>query len=418
MMWREIGAGVMVKSMTLNHDPHGDGFYYNEGVIDNSRGFMVYSKRLTSLTSHLIFGFVGLTGATTIGVSWFDQPLVRFGVIPLLLLYLAVGTVGWTWTQRAGKLRPAYYAAIAALGGAIITLSTWVVRTDIAAAIIILPLAMHGAVLTWRGRLLFLSALMLGIFVSAVIIGFDLDSLLSFLAVLSGVLAFDFVGRVIVSEEAARDQLARYAGEAEELAMMRERDRLAREIHDNLGHYLTAINMQAQAAKAVMKVDASQVEGALTHIQTLAHDGLREVRNSIAAVRALPMENATLHEAIEVLVSDSRGRGLKIDYQIVGTPSPWPAEFDMTLYRMAQEALTNIHKHAQAGHVTVTMRYRDTPACIGLTICDDGVGMDAEQTTGGFGLLGLRERVRLLGGTFQLRAAQGGGVCIEVELSR
>lgn len=379
---------------------------------------MRYSKRLTSLTSHLVFAFVGLAGVATIGVNWFDQPLVRFGVLPLLPFYVVGGTLGWTWTQRTGKLQVVYYILIAALGGAMITLATWVVQTDIAAAIIILPLAMHGAVLTWRGRLLFLSALMLGIFFGAVITGPDLDSVLSFLAVLSGVLTFDFVGRVIVSEEAARDQLARYAREVEELSIVRERNRLAREIHDNLGHYLTAINMQVQAAKAVMQVDASQVEGALTHIQSLAHEGLGEVRKSIAAVRALPIENSTLHEAIDALVSDSRGRGLKIDYQIDGTPTPWAAEVDMTLYRVVQEALTNIHKHAQAQHVTVRVRYQAAPACIGLLICDDGRGANADNTGGGFGLLGLRERVRLLGGTFQIRTTPGQGFCIEVEIGQ
>lgn len=377
---------------------------------------MRHSKRLTSLTSHLVFVFVGLAGASTTLVNHLDEAWVRFGVIPLLILFLCGGTLGWMWTQRTTRYWAIYYGSVTGLGSAIIFIATHVAEGEVSAAIIVLPLAMHGAVLSRRARLIFLALITVGLLASALIAPTQINSWLAFIAALTGILAFDFVGRVIVSEEQTHEQLARYARDVEELSIMRERNRLAREIHDNLGHYLTAINMQAQAAQAVLSIDPHQANDALTHIQELARDGLQEVRQSISAVRARPMENRSLHEAIESLQTDAQSRGLAIDFQITGRPTPRAAEVEMTIYRIVQEALTNIHKHAQAKHVTIQMHYGETPPTIRLNICDDGVG--ANKTDGGFGLLGLRERVRLLGGTIQFRTAAGEGFCIEVEIAR
>lgn len=377
---------------------------------------MRYSRRLTSLTNHLIFVFVGLAGTAELFVNRLSHPWIMFGVFPILVVYLLGGTLGWTWTQRTGRYQRIYYPVMVILGSAIIIIATWVVQIGVAAAIVILPLALHGAVLSRTARILFLATIMAGIVVSAFLVQPLTNGLLGLISVLSGVIAFDFVGRIIVSEEEVHEQLARYAREIEELSIMRERNRLAREIHDNLGHYLIAINMQAQAAHAVLKIAPEQAMEALNHIQTLAHEGLQEVRKSIAAVRSLPMENRSLHEAIEALVSDAQSRGLLIDFQIIGEPVPNSAEVEITIYRIVQEALTNIHKHARAQHATIKMHYGIAPASIKMEICDDGVG--AEKAGGGYGLLGLRERVRLLGGTLQIRTAPGEGFCIEVEVGK
>lgn len=375
---------------------------------------MQYSKRLTSFANQLIFVFVGLAGTAELLMFRLSQPLILFAVVPMLIAYLSGGTFVWAWTQRTGRYRAIYYAVMLTLGSGIIILATWVLKVGIGAAIIILPLATHGALLSQRSRFMFISGLMMGIFVSAFLVQPLINGLLALMAVSSGVAAFDFVGRVIVSEEQAHEQLARYSKEVEELSIMRERNRLAREIHDNLGHYLTAINMQAQAAQAILSHDSQQAEEALTNIQNLAREGLQEVRKSITALRASPMENLLLHEALETLVSDAQGRGLRVDFQIVGEPVSSSAEIEMTIYRILQEAFTNIHKHAHAKKAVVTLRYQKSPDMIALKVCDDGIGID--KPDGGFGLLGLRERIRLLGGNFQIQTAPGKGFCIEVEV--
>ena len=377
---------------------------------------MRYSKRLTSLTSHIVFVFVGLAGLSETIANWWHNPWVKFGICPLVLLYLLGGTLGWTNVQKSSRHQKVYYITMVVMGSGIMYIANRVQQEGLSAAIIVLPLVMHGAVLERRSRLRFLSAIVGGLFVSLLVGGVHVEDALAFAAALSGILAFDFVGRVIVSEESAHEQLALYAGEVEELSTMRERTRLARDIHDHLGHYLTAINIQAQAAQAILSVDPKQANNALAHIQNLAHEGLQEVRKSINALRALPMDNRLLHEAIKVLVSEVESRDLDVDFQVIGAPVPSAAEVEITIYRVVQETLTNILKHAHAKHATVTLRYTEAPQLLAIHICDDGIG--AKSTEGGFGLLGLRERVHLLGGKFQIKTSPNEGFCIEVELAR
>jgi signal transduction histidine kinase len=222
------------------------------------------------------------------------------------------------------------------------------------------------------------------------------------------------IGLLIVREERAvqtSHELARYVTEVEEIAMLRERNRLAREIHDNLGHYLTAVNMQIEAAMAVLDTDQERTRQALTKAQTLTKEGLSEIRRSINALRANPIENRALHEAILLLVEEHRAAGYAVDYYIQGDIRPCSAAVEMALYRIAQEGLTNIRKHAQATRADLSLSYQDASR-VCLEVRDDGVG--SAQPNGGFGLLGIRERVQLLGGTFTVNAASGQGFTLQV----
>jgi signal transduction histidine kinase len=371
------------------------------------------SKQLTGLTSQLVFAFVSIAGISDIFFK--PMPPTQIALLGILFgIFILGGTVGWRWTQRTGRYRLVYYVGMVLIGDAILFLSTVISQTAIDAAIIMLPLTLHGAVLSRQARYLFLTGILVGAFLSILMIDFPVHNIIAFIAFVSGVLAFDFMGQVIVREETAHQQLALYAREIEELSMMRERNRIAREIHDNLGHYLTAINMQAQAAQAVLSISPAQTDNALAHIQNLAREGLQEVRKSIAAMRELPMERRSLYEAIESLVKESRIRGLAVDFQTQHEPILTPVEVEITLYRVIQEALTNIHKHAHATQASILLTYHKATASIHLSICDNGIG--AEQIHGGFGLLGLRERVQLLGGSFQSRTTPQHGFCIEVEL--
>lgn len=371
------------------------------------------SKQLTGLTSQLVFIFVSIAGISDIFFNPIT-PTQLTAIILLLGVFILGGTFAWRWTQRTGRHQQVYYAGMVLIGGAILSLATVITDAGIGAAIIMLPLTVHGAVLPRQARYLFLAGILASAFVSILMIEFRADSFIAFIAFISGVLAFDFMGQVIVREETAHQQLALYARDIEELSIMRERNRIAREIHDNLGHYLTAINMQAQAAQAVLATSPAQTENALTHIQNLAREGLQEVRKSIAAVREFPLERRSLHEAIDSLVKESRARGLHITFQIEGERIPSTAEVEITLYRVIQEALTNIHKHARATHVMIVLAYHHGTSTVHLSITDNGVG--AELLHGGFGLLGLRERVQLLGGTFQTLTAPTQGFCVEVEV--
>jgi len=213
--------------------------------------------------------------------------------------------------------------------------------------------------------------------------------------------------------ESANRQLAEYASQAEELAATQERNRLAREIHDNLGHYLTIVNVQIEAAKVTCESDPPRALEALDKAQELARKGLSSVRESVSALRVSPVENRSLKEVIAELVEESRVAGIKTEFKIIGKPCPVESKTALALYRVVQEGLTNVRKHANASRVDVELDFSPTDN-IRLMLRDDGSG--AADTSGGFGLIGLRERVQLLGGEFKVQTQPNQGFEIEVSL--
>ena len=210
----------------------------------------------------------------------------------------------------------------------------------------------------------------------------------------------------------ANRKLREYAIRAEEIAILQERNRLAREIHDGLGHYLTELNMQIKAAEAVMTQNPSQAQEALIKAQSLAENALADVRRSVTALRDDPALKRSLPESIAALLEETRGAGIVSEMTIQGDPRSLPSQALLTLYRAAQEALTNIRKHALASRVDVMVEYRSSTICLILT--DNGIG--TKSVEGGFGLVGLQERVALLGGSMEVKTAaqQGFGLRLEI----
>ena len=245
-------------------------------------------------------------------------------------------------------------------------------------------------------------------------------------SMVSGVFFVAIFTHIAISEERARHEVERlaaelreanrklreYAVQAEQLATTKERNRLAREIHDGLGHYLTAINMQIKAAQAVREQDPAQASDALNKAQHLAQDALADVRRSVSALRTSPTEERPLTDTLVSLIEEGRASGLNLTFVVEGAPHPLPAQAELTLYRAVQEGLTNVRKHAAAGEAGVVLRYGGESASV--LIWDDGEG--AVEAEGGFGLLGLRERVHLLGGEVEVRTAPGEGFQLEVEV--
>jgi signal transduction histidine kinase len=208
--------------------------------------------------------------------------------------------------------------------------------------------------------------------------------------------------------EEANLQLAAYATQAEELAMTQERNRLAREIHDSLGHYLTIVNVQIEAAKVVMDSDPGRALDALNKAQELAKKGLARVRESVAALRESPVSTRPLHEAIESLVKEAQSTGIVTEFEVAGEPPVLENKVALAFYRAAQEGLTNVRRHARASRVDVLLDYQ--PSEVRLQVKDNGVG--AAETGGGFGLLGIRERMQLLGGRLEISTGVGQGFCL------
>ena len=245
---------------------------------------------------------------------------------------------------------------------------------------------------------------------SALINGITLGVVIMFLAVfaqmrLNEQQARERTEQLMAELEKANVQLAAYATQAEELAMTQERNRLAREIHDNLGHYLTIVNVQIEAAKVVMDSDPGRALDAMNKAQELAQKGLTRVRESVAALRESPVSNRPLGEAIASLVQETQSSGIVTEFKVVGEPQALENNVALALYRAAQEGLTNVRKHARASRVDVLLDFR--PGEVRLEVKDNGVG--AAETMGGFGLLGVRERMQLLGGRLEISTGVGKG---------
>jgi signal transduction histidine kinase len=211
--------------------------------------------------------------------------------------------------------------------------------------------------------------------------------------------------RLMVELEAANSQLAAYATQAQELAMTQERNRLAREIHDNLGHYLTIVNVQIEVARVLIDSDPGRALDALDKAQELTQKGLARVRESVAELRESPVSNRPLSEAIASLVRETRGSGIVTEFVVTGEELTLESKVALALFRAAQEGLTNVRKHARASRVDILLEFR--PAEVRLEVVDNGVG--ATETSGGFGLLGIRERMQLLGGSLDSSTEPGAG---------
>jgi signal transduction histidine kinase len=235
----------------------------------------------------------------------------------------------------------------------------------------------------------------------------------------TGIVFVTVFTRVAASERDARNALAEanqllrdHASQVEELATTKERNRLAREIHDSVGHYLTVVNVQIGAARTMLDQDRSRALEHLATAQSLTQEGLAEVRHSVAALRASPTESRPLPEALTSLVDQWRAAGLNASFRQSGTVRTLRPQSNLTLYRAGQEALTNIAKHANATIVSVRLNYVEDRTR--LTIEDNGVG--ATDSEGGFGLLGIRERVQLLNGSVRVSTDAGKGFILEVEV--
>jgi signal transduction histidine kinase len=227
------------------------------------------------------------------------------------------------------------------------------------------------------------------------------------------------IERLAARLEEANRALRDYTAKAEELAAAQERNRLAREIHDGLGHYLTAMNLQVNIAAALIDQDPERARQALDKLQSMLQEALADVRRSVATLRSEPGLGRNLPEALELLVEGCRAAGLAGELAINGEPCSLPPAIELTLYRAVQEGLTNIRKHANAQQVTVLLDYR--PGEISLCIQDDGAGSeldldDLALLKSSFGLFGLRERAQLLGGEMSIQTAPQKGFRMEITL--
>ncbi|MGS0684840.1 sensor histidine kinase [Nakamurella sp. GG22] len=231
---------------------------------------------------------------------------------------------------------------------------------------------------------------------------------------------------------AAVEERARRAEESmEEDARRRvadERLRIARELHDVLAHHIAVINVQAGVAGHLLDRKPEQAREALDHVREAARSVLSEMQAVVSVLRepgsagdeTPPQEPVPSLATVDELLDGFRSTGLIIDVVVSGAPVPLAGAVDLVAYRVIQESLTNVRKHA--GKADVVVRFDHRPGALELTVANTGTGPDSERagqrvgTTGGFGLLGMRERVSSVGGDFTAGPTEAGGFRVAVTL--
>jgi signal transduction histidine kinase len=213
---------------------------------------------------------------------------------------------------------------------------------------------------------------------------------------------------VDLSERIARDSLRR-AVETQEL----ERRRLARELHDETGQALTSILLGLKALEE--KTDDEAARSSIEELRELVVGTLQDVRRLAVELRPSALDDFGLVAALERLAASfTEQSGISVDFQAALADERLRDEAETALYRIVQESLTNVVKHAQARRVSILLTRTD--GTVKAVVEDDGKGFDPEKTTGGFGLVGMQERLALLGGRLEIESAGGAGTTVAAEV--
>jgi signal transduction histidine kinase len=328
-----------------------------------------------------------LAGPAALVVRRWHPPAVYAGVAALLVTYLALGY----------PFGPVPLAAVVAL-------ATTVTSGHRAAAYTVTAVAFPAIVLV---HVLLRPEL-----------GFPLTGASGWLA---WVAAFIAVMELWRARRERREQARAAAAEAERRRGSEERLRMARDLHDSLGHHISLINVQAGVALYLMDDDPEQARSALAAIKKSSRDLLREMRATLGVLRGVdeepPQHPVAGLARLDELVDATRAAGLPVTVEVDGDPRELPPSVDAAAYRIIQEALTNARKHAGPASASVHLTY--TEDGILMRIDDDGAGPGgrlADAGSGSNGLPGMRERTAALGGTLSAGPRPGGGFRVDAQL--
>jgi signal transduction histidine kinase len=214
-------------------------------------------------------------------------------------------------------------------------------------------------------------------------------------------------------------QLARLSGQSRQSAVMEERYRMARDIHDTLAQSFTGVIMHLEAAEeAISRNRAEVISDRIQNAGEIAREGLREARRSVRALRPLALEKKNLAEALEGLIHKmTAGTPVQAKFAIKGVLQELPSEWDENILRIEQEVLTNVLRHAHASELDVLLTFDARE--VRLNIRDNGCGFDSAGKHEGFGLCGMTERAENMGGRLFIQSAKGVGtaLCIVLPLT-
>ena len=219
------------------------------------------------------------------------------------------------------------------------------------------------------------------------------------------------------SLQQANAQLTHYASTLENLTVSRERNRMARELHDTLAHTLTGLSVSLETVKAYWDVDGDKARGLLDKSLETTRTGVEETRRALKSLRASPLEDMGLTLAIRKMAESTAARA-NLDLELA-LPNPVPnlaPDVEQTVYRIAQEAVENVAHHANARKLSVKLE--SINGSLRLIVQDDGSGFDPRDkaSTGHFGLVGMKERAELAGGKLTIDSQKGKGTKVVLDI--
>jgi signal transduction histidine kinase len=356
--------------------------------------------------------------------------------IGLILILLALEQ----WAQRSPAARASVYMAISLLGARMVLIEAVAAADSSGVARALYPLVPFAAYFSLGKKVSYgLAFLYLGTF--AVILSLSMpfwytnkEALSELFMLFIGLVFAISMASVACEAEANRrraeqllgdlavshQKLKTYAEQAVELATVEERNRLARDIHDGLGHYLVAITVLLEKILAFRQRNPEEAEIAALDARRLAREALQDVRQSVGTLR-LSGEVFSLSAALTDLVKNVDQTRLALSLTLTGDENDFPTLALQSLYRAAQEALTNIQKHARARHAS--LRVVLTTHSASLYVDDDGQGFDPSllerlpaQRSDRFGLQGMRERLEVIGGVLEVESQPAAGTRIRVSI--
>jgi signal transduction histidine kinase len=218
--------------------------------------------------------------------------------------------------------------------------------------------------------------------------------------------------RLLAELSQMNTRLQEYASQAETLAVVEERNYLAREMHDTIGHRLTVASVQLEGAQRLIPNDPERAASLIDTVREQVRAALTDLRQTVARLRDPVEADLSLHHSIGRLASYfEEATGLAIAVEIPDTLPPINGQQRMAIFRAAQEGLTNVQKHARAERAWISLA--NTPDGLRLLVSDDGGGLRNGEPVPGFGLTGLQERAQQLGGRVVLSERPDGGACLE-----
>jgi signal transduction histidine kinase len=354
---------------------------------------------------------------------YYSSEWMMLAAFALGAVYTALSIIGGSYLDGRGRLAHAIYYVVQC---AVLTVMIFVSPIRGFFGIIVLPLVAQAIFDLRLSNAAIVSVYLLGLNIALWAIPFGWpggsEALINYATGFAFTIVFTLITKQALTArkreeklrqevEAANRQLHDYAEQASDLATTRERNRLAREIHDGVGHYLTVVKTQLDAATALLPAQPEKARESVQKAAQLTGEALDDVRRSVGALRA-DSGRPPLPEALKELAA----QGAPIPtIAVEGPVRPLSSAVEHALFRAAQEGLTNIRKHARATSALLILDFR-IPQRIRLELSDNGVGTGHSASGPGFGLIGLRERIELLGGQVETANRLNGGFALTVEV--